>query len=339
MSGVSRASGPRLTLAIRPTDCANLPGNAAYRYGRLWMTAELGGKRGLLEIPFGTVVGGDFMIVRPLSRGSMGALYVAEQLSTASHRALKILRHEYVSDQTLFKRFEREAQMAAKIPSEHVVQIIASGVDEKLQIPWIAMELLQGQHLGDHVEEHGPMPKEVVRQIFEQLCHALAAAHKLGIVHRDLKPANIFLSEARRVGAAKMVKVLDFGVARIMAESLTVMGSPLGTPNWMSPEQTRGEPATTATDVWALGLLAFYMLTGRLFWRSCLKPDSELGVMKEIADEAIPIASMRALELGAGERIPKGFNEWFAQCMARSPNERFVGASAAYAALAHTLRP
>jgi serine/threonine protein kinase len=107
----------------------------------------------------------------------------------------------------------------------------------------------------------------------------------------------------------------------------------------MSPEQTRGELATTATDVWALGLIAFYMLTGRLFWRSCMKPDSELGVMKEIAEEAIPIASMRALELGAINRIPPGFNEWFAQCMARNPNERFVNATAAYAALAHTLRP
>src|SRR5690348_8983074 len=122
------------------------------------MTAEVAAVRtGLPEVPFGSVVGGDFMVVRPLNRGSMGALYVAEQLSTASHRALKILRREYVSDEPLFERFEREAQMAAKIPSEHVVQIIASGVDERLQVPWIAMELLQGQHLGDHVAEHGPM--------------------------------------------------------------------------------------------------------------------------------------------------------------------------------------
>ena len=302
------------------------------------MTADVAAVReGVPAVSFGNVVGGDFMIVRPLNRGSMGALYVAEQLSTAHHRALKILRREYVSDETLFRRFEREAQMAAKIPSEHVVQIIASGVDEKIQVPWIAMELLEGQNLGDHVEENGPMPKEVVRQIFEQLCHAIAAAHQLGIVHRDLKPANIFLSEARRVGAHKMVKVLDFGVARIISESLTLSGLKLGTLNWMSPEQTRGEQATTATDVFALGLIAFYMLTGRLFWRSCLVPDSELAVMKEIGQEAIPIASMRALELGRADLVPKGFNEWFAQCMARDPQERFVNATAAYTALAHTL--
>ncbi len=294
---------------------------------------------GLPNVAFGNVIGGDFMIVRLLSRGSMGALYVAEQLSTSSHRALKILRREYVADETLFKRFEREAQMASKIPSDHVAQIIASGVDERLQIPWIAMELLEGQHLGDYIDEHGPMPTDFVRHLFEQLCHALAAAHSLGVVHRDLKPANIFLSDARRVGVQKMVKVLDFGVARVIKESLTLAGSPLGTPNWMSPEQTRGESATTAADVWALGLIAFYMLTGRVFWRSAMNPDSELRVMKEIASDPIPIASMRALELGVHGSIPAGFDEWFAQCMARDPGERFVNAGAAYAALAHTLRP
>ena len=227
--------------------------------------------------------------------------------------------------------------MAARIPSEHVAQIIASGVDEKLQIPWIAMELLEGQNLGDYVDEQGPISKETVRQILEQLCHAIAAAHALGIVHRDLKPANVFLSDARRVGAQKMVKVLDFGVARIIAEKLTVVGAPLGTPNWMSPEQTRGETVTPATDVWALGLIAFYMLTGRLFWRACLRPDDEFGVLREIANEPIPIASARAVEIGVGDLVPRGFNEWFALCVARSPSERFVNAAAAYAAFVHAL--
>ena len=294
-------------------------------------------RSGVPEVRYGNVVGRDFMIVRLLRRGSMGAVYVAEQLSTASLRALKLLRREYVADDTLFKRFEREAQMAARIPSEHVTQIIASGVDEKLGAPWIAMELLDGQNLGDHVTERGPMAKEEVCRTFEQISHALAAAHAIGIVHRDLKPANVFISEARRVGAEKMVKVLDFGVARIVAESLTMFGSPLGTPTWMAPEQTRGEAATATTDVWALGLLAFYMLTGRPFWRASLRPGDDAGVMREIRDEPVPIASMRALELGVGDRIPRGFDEWFAQCVARSPSERFLTAAASYAALSRAL--
>ncbi len=276
------------------------------------------------------------MVLRPLRKGAMGAVYVVEQLSTSNPRALKLLRGEYVSDDTLFKRFEREAQMAAKIPSEHVTQIIAAGVDAKLQLPWIAMELLEGQHLGDVVAERGPLPKEMVRQIAEQICHAMSAAHSLGIVHRDLKPANIFLSEARRVGAEHMVKVLDFGLARVQKESLTLQGATLGTPSWMAPEQARGDSATPASDVWALGLIAFYMLTGKSFWRATGTPD-ERRVIREICDDPIPIASMRALELGVFEQIPKGFDEWFALCVSRNPAERFVSAKACYAALARAL--
>jgi serine/threonine protein kinase len=199
------------------------------------------------------------------------------------------------------------------------------------------MELLEGQNLGDHLAENGPMPKEKVREVLEQLCHALAAAHRLGIVHRDLKPANVFLSEAKRVGAQKVVKVLDFGIAKVIAESVTLQGAPLGTPSWMAPEQTIGDPATAATDVWALGLLAFYMLTGRFFWRASLQPDNQVAVMREVLHDPIPIAWARAIELGVSDKIPDGYNEWFAQCVARRASDRFVTARAAYAALANAL--
>lgn len=314
-----------------------LNGDACVCYGG----CTVQGRDGLPEVAYGTVIGSDFMVVRPLSRGSMGALYVAEQLSTASQRALKILRREYVSDAELYKRFEREAQVAARIPSEHVAQTIAAGVDAKLDVPWIAMELLEGQNLKDHIEEHGPMQKDVVQRTLEQVCHALFAAHKLGIIHRDLKPANIFLSDARRVGSEKVVKVLDFGIARIVAESFTLQGAQLGTPSWMTPEQTLGDPTTATTDVWALGLLAFYMLTGRIFWRSSGRHDeqtsAQIGLVREILHEPIPIASTRAIELGAAGLIPRGFDEWFAQCVARVPGDRFVNAGAAFAALSNAI--
>ncbi len=295
-------------------------------------------RTGLPEVPFGTVVGGDFMVQRPLRRGSMGAIYVAEQLSTGSLRALKVLRREYVADETLFKRFEREAQVVAKIPSEHVAQTIAAGVDAKLDVPWIALELLEGQSLSDYLSEHGPIEKDLVRAWLEQLCHALAAAHKLGIVHRDLKPANVFLSDARRVGSPRVVKVLDFGIAKIIAEStFTLQGVPLGTPSWMAPEQATGEAITPAADVWSLGLLAFAMLTGRSFWKNAGRDDAVVALMQEIVKEPIPIAWARAGELGVETKIPEGFNPWFAQCVARAPAERFVNAGAAYAALASAL--
>jgi eukaryotic-like serine/threonine-protein kinase len=293
-------------------------------------------RSGLPEVAYGTVVGGDFMVQRPLARGAMGVVYAAEQLSTGSQRALKVLRRDYVSDPTLFKRFEREAHVVAKIPSEHVTQVIAAGVDGKLDVPWIAMELLEGQTLADAIAESGPLPKERVREILEQLCHALAAAHKLGIVHRDLKPANVFLSEARRVGSPRVVKVLDFGIAKVVAESFTLQGTPLGTPSWMAPEQSAGGVISAATDVWSLGLIAFYILTGRPFWRAAKREDP-VAILREILHEPIPIAWARAAELGHGDRIPQGFNEWFAQCVAPAPGDRFVNARAAYAALASAL--
>ena len=298
------------------------------------------GNTGLPEVPYGTVIGRDYMIVRPLNKGSQAALYVVEQLSTASQRAMKLLRREYVSDETLYKRFEREAQVAAKIPSEHVVQVIAAGIDAKLNIPWISMELLEGQNLGDHVSEVGPLPKNAVLTILEQLCHAVAAAHSLGIVHRDLKPANVFLSNANRVGTKTTVKVLDFGVAKIIAESLTLSGVQLGTPAWMAPEQTRGDPAMPTTDVWALGLIAFYMFTGKPFWRATQGQgglDQHMAVMREIGNDPIPIASIRALELGVPGKLPVGFDPWFAQCVARLQSDRFMNAGAAFRALANAI--
>ena len=291
------------------------------------------------EVPFGTVVGVDYMIVRPLRRGGTGAVYVAEQLSTAVHRALKILHPDYIRNEELYKRFEREAQVGARIASEHVTQVIGAGVDKKLQLPWLSMELLEGQDLRDHVEERGSVAPGLVLEIFEQLCHALGKAHAIGIVHRDLKPANVFLSTSRSVRGGTMVKVLDFGIARVTTEKLTLSGAPLGTPAWMAPEQVLGEPATPASDVWALGLLAFYLLTGKSFWRGVARGADQFEIAREVLHDPIPIAVARAIELEVSGGIPPGFNEWFALAVARNPAERFGSANAAFAALQRTLSP
>lgn len=283
---------------------------------------------------YGTVVGNDYMVLRRLKQGSMGAVYLAEQLSTAAPRALKILRPEYIADPTLFKRFEREAQVGARIASDHVAQVLAAGVDARRQVPWIAMEYLEGQDLGDHIEEGGPLSLGKARSVFAQLGHALAAAHRIGVIHRDLKPSNVFLASSRRSGDPTTVKVLDFGIARVATELLTLAGAPiLGTLPWMAPEQVLSGEVTPRADVWSIGLLAFFVLTGKRFWLSCMGKNHDGAVTREICHAPIPIASTRALELGAARPLPRGFDEWFAQCVARAHEERFVGAVAAYAAL------
>jgi serine/threonine protein kinase len=166
----------------------------------------------------GTLFANDFRILRELRKGGMGAVYVAEQLSTAQLRALKVMRPELVLNPKLRARFAQEARVGARIASEHVVSVLAAGIDEATGAPWLAMELLLGEDLAELVAKEGPLAPPVALPILEQVCHAVSAAHAAGVVHRDLKPENIFVAKARRLGAQSMVKVLDFGIAKIVAD-------------------------------------------------------------------------------------------------------------------------
>src|SRR5687767_9037718 len=130
----------------------------------------------------------------------MGSVYVAEQISTGAERALKLMHSILADDPDLRRRFEIEAKVGAKIESEHVAKVIGAGVDQASGTPWLAMELLKGEDLHAYSKRRGPIePREVVA-IFEQLCHALGAAHRANVVHRDLKPDNVFLAEVKKVG-------------------------------------------------------------------------------------------------------------------------------------------
>ena len=173
----------------------------------------------LAQLAQGTVFAHDFRVVRPLADGGMGSVYVVEQLSTGRERALKLMHPQFVADPNNRRRFAEEARVGARIASDHVVEVIASGVDEGSGVPWLAMELLHGETLFDRVEKRGAVPPAEAYEVLRQVCHALGAAHRAGIVHRDVKPENIFLASTRREGAAVMVKVLDFGIA-------TVAGTP-----------------------------------------------------------------------------------------------------------------
>ena len=189
------------------------------------------------------------------------------------------------------------------------------------------MELLVGDDLSQVVAQRGPLGVPEVLVIFEQLCHAVGAAHRAGIVHRDLKPENIFLARSRRAGGEFTVKVLDFGIAKIVAEAKTSRTAPVGSPMWMAPEQTDGSKITPATDVWALGLIAFNLLAGRFFWTAANSDDTTVPqLLREILFEALPAASARVNELQAGLTLPAGFDAWFAHSVARDPSERFPNA-------------
>jgi formylglycine-generating enzyme required for sulfatase activity/serine/threonine protein kinase len=257
----------------------------------------------------------------------MGAVYVVDQLSTGKQRALKVMAPELATDPAIRERFVLEARAASKIESDHVVEIVTAGVDEDTGAPFIVMELLKGEELADAAMRTGPLPLGDVNEILAQVGHALEQAHGHGIVHRDLKPENIFLSSGRRRDQSFTAKVLDFGIAKLVAEGQgqKTGTQPLGTPLFMSPEQTdRRGRITPATDVWALGLIAFRLLTGTDYWRE--RDGSLAQLLREIVVDELPFASLRANELGIGHLIPPGFDAWFARCVNRNIDARFAEA-------------
>ncbi len=276
----------------------------------------------------GSVFAGDYRVERRLAEGGMGSVYVAEQLSTGKQRALKVMHPRMLQDASLRERFTQEAKLGAKIASDHVVEVVGAGVEAQMDMPWMAMELLHGSDLSATLLARGAFGLAEAQDVMRQAGHALTRAHRLGIVHRDLKPENLFLAETRREGVGSTVKILDFGIAKVMQETRATgatLGG-LGTPLWMAPEQTHGGVITPATDVWALGLIGFALLAGRSYWK-CATEDAPLQVvLMEMFAAPLVTASVRVAELGLAVKLPAGFDQWFAKCVARDAAERYPSA-------------
>lgn len=292
----------------------------------------------VLRLKPGTVIGSDFRLLHLLAKGGMGAVYIAEQISTGSERALKLMHPHLLDDQKSRDRFTQEARFCARIESEHVVKVIGAGIDGDDQIPWIAMELIKGEDLDRHLRA-GALPVSKVLEICRQLGHGLGGAHDLGIVHRDLKPQNVYIAPSRRSDTPFTVKVLDFGISKVArdggeSDTTAAVGSPL----WMAPEQAHKGRISPATDVWSLGLMVFWMLTGRHYWRAAnAKPVIAVKeLLIELLTSPMEPASGRALSLH-GPELPRGFDAWFERAMQRDPALRFAHAREAVDALVPVL--
>ncbi len=284
----------------------------------------------------GDIFAQDFRVVRPLDEGGMGAVYVVEQISTGEQRALKVMQPHLVSDLRTRERFLQEARVRARIKSEHAAKVISAGVEADTGTPWLVMELLDGETLDDMVKRRGRLPPDEVCTVFEHVGHALSAAHAAGIVHRDIKPENIFVATSLRADVPFTVKLLDFGIAKVVSGSIAGVdtGSVLGSPLWMPPEQCNGAVVRASADVWSLGLLAFWALTGGYYWKSAHREHAsvEALVVEILLSEIVP-ASERAAALGIPTTFPAGFDAWFARCLKRPPEERFRDAAEAVNAL------
>ncbi len=207
-----------------------------------------------------------YRVIRRLGEGGMGAVYLAEHVVIQKKMALKVLAPELARRPDLVARFLQEARSASRIGHENVIDISDFGQAGDGYV-YIAMEFLDGQDLGNLVRSDGALPWPRARNIIMQICRALRAAHDKGIVHRDMKPENIFL--IHREGQPDFVKILDFGIAKVMgagdenAPRLTRTGMIFGTPEYMAPEQAEGKDADHRVDVYAVGCIIYHLITGQ----------------------------------------------------------------------------
>ena len=293
----------------------------------------------------GSLIAGRYRVERKLSQGGMGAIYVALHEGTGRRMALKVMHPRYVADAKSRERFAQEARLGSMIASDHVVEVYDAGVDDERAIPYLAMELLEGETVAARLSRVGRgrgLSLAEVHEVLRQLCSALAAAHARNIVHRDLKPENLFLVPMASAPLGFTLKVLDFGIAKLLdpARAAQNVTTAIGTPLWMAPEQNTTAELTPATDVWAVGLIAFRLLTGRFYWRGASGRELDMAMLlDELVRDRLPPASERARELGVADDLPGALDPWFMRCIARDPGSRYQGGAEVADALAAIFAP
>jgi serine/threonine protein kinase len=253
-------------------------------------------------------------LVRPLGSGSGARVYLAREAALQRLVAVKVLRPEAAGDEVLRRRFEREAQSAARLSHPHVTAIHRVG---RLPdgLPYMVLEYVEGRTVADALAATGPMPETEARALLAAVASALVAVHDGGIVHRDVRPGNIFLEE--RTGRALLG---DFGIAALadagggQGARLTMVGQRLGVSGSMSPEQIRGEEVTAQSDIYSLGVLGYEILTGRGPYDAA--SDAQLLVAHL---QAVPVP-LRFLNPGIDPRL----DALLQRCLAKEPRHRPV---------------
>ena len=271
-----------------------------------------------MNVHVGEVIDGKYRVERIINRSAMSIVAAVVHATTNERYALKLLLPDLATDDECVARFIREARAASRIESEHVARVSDVG-ELRSGIPYIVMELLEGVDLGALLTSAGPLPAEVVVGYILQGCAGVGEAHARGFVHRDLKPSNLFLTH-REDGSA-LVKVLDFGIAKAVGESdaphtpvVTLTHAVFGSVAYMSPEQIRSAKTVDyRTDVWALGVIAFELLTGRIPFDA----DTSGGILAAIvADEPPRLRDLRPDVDEALERV-------VSRCLEKDANRRF----------------
>jgi eukaryotic-like serine/threonine-protein kinase len=265
----------------------------------------------LSDLSPGSVFAERYRVERRIASGGMGDVYEVVHLETNRRRALKVLHPNLVQSEELRGRFRQEARVAAEIESEHIVDVFDAGIDAATEMPFLVMELLRGEDVRQRIKRGGPVPVDETLRILFEAALALDKTHQARVVHRDLKPDNLFLAE--RDHGLPRVKVLDFGIAKLVAEG-SMNGQTkesLGTPLYMAPEQfMMSANISAATDVFALGLIAYTMLVGKPYW---LEETMRAGAALAFALHACKGPQESAVKRAAfyGIVLPPAFDDWF----------------------------
>jgi tetratricopeptide (TPR) repeat protein/predicted Ser/Thr protein kinase len=261
------------------------------------------------ELEMGTVLADRYELLHLLGRGGMGAVYKARDTELDRIVALKLIRPELARNPEILRRFKQELILARQVTHKNVIRIFDLG--QSGGIKFITMDFVEGQDLRVLLVERGKFPPEQAARVMLQICHALEAAHSEGVIHRDLKPQNIMVAPDGRV------YVMDFGIARSAhLPGMTQTGALIGTPEYMSPEQARGEKLTARSDLFSLGVIFYELLTGK----SPYPADAPLGTLwKRLQEKPKPPAEIDA-------SVPKPLNDIVMSALEIEPENRLSSA-------------
>lgn len=272
--------------------------------------------------PFvGTVVENRYRIEAVLGAGSMGTVYRARQLNVGREVAVKILRHDRNADETTLARFKREAEFISRLSSPHTVTAFDSGLTSDGE-PYLVMELLRGESLGQRLARVRRIEVTEALDAGVQVLRSLSEAHAKGIVHRDLKPDNVYFAQVDGAsGSREIVKVLDFGIAKLVGRVEatigvveTQAGAVFGTPRYMSPEQAQGLPLDARSDLYTLATILYQMISGRPLF-----DDREAVV---VMARHIKTAPTPLRELGLPVPVPQELDDLLSDALAKDPSLR-----------------
>jgi serine/threonine-protein kinase len=278
------------------------------------------------EIYIGATLNNRFKVESKIGEGGFGAVYRGVQLATGRKVALKLLHPEMTKDENLVARFRREGMVLCNLRDAHTITTYDFDQTPDGTL-YIAMELLEGKSLHQVFHEQAPLEWKRVFKILTEMCSSLAEAHSQGIVHRDLKPENIYLET--RPGNPEFVKILDFGIAKVMrgdtidpqSPQLTATGQTLGTLEYMSPEQLMGKPLDGRSDVYALGVVAYEMITGRLPFPDAKGPAGLITAQLKQTPQPPSVAYPKA-------SLPPTADRVILKCLEKSKENRHADVSA-----------